>query len=95
MQEWVIGLASPYAHYFPVMPFGSRDAPRSIDGAPEGFFREVMQRGPAWFQNATEFAYFYHAATRAGGAGLSEPKGQSPTSVRAGFRCARWLPEPR
>lgn len=94
VQEWVFGLASPYAPYFPSMPLCARDAPRSVDGASD-FFREVMQRGPAWFQNATEFAYFYHAATRAGRAGLSEPKGRSPTSVRVGFRCARWLPEPR
>jgi len=95
MQEWVIGLASPYAQYFPAMPFCSFNAPRSIDGASEGSRREVMQRGPAWFQNATEFAYFYHAATRASMIGLPLPKGRNPTSVRVGFRCARWLPEPR
>jgi len=100
MQEWVIGLASPYSQYFPAMPFCSRDAPRSVDGAFEvsggSLARgEVMQRGPAWFQNATEFAYFYHSATRAGVAGVPIPKGRNPTSVRVGFRCARWLPEPR
>jgi len=103
MQEWVLGLRSPYALWFapPDSPFCSRDAPRSVDGEFEvvgGSLSgggDILQRGPAWFQSATEFAYFYHAATRAGTSGQTSPMEGGPSSVRTGFRCARWLPEPR
>lgn len=102
MQEWVIGLRSPYAEWAPPPdpPFCTRNAPRSVDGAFEvtgGFLSggELMQRGPAWLQSATEFAYFYHAASRAGRPGQPIFMEGGPSSVRTGFRCARWLPEPR
>ena len=94
VSEWVIGNPSPYTRDFAACGL-RREGVRVVDGE---LLEGYMIHGTAWFQGIDFHRMLLHSASRATAPGLDttiEPEPRGTRSPAIGFRCTRWVPEPR
>ncbi len=91
VSEWTLGGPRPYA------PIRSRDLMCSEPARPgiDGVFDQGVVRGAAWYQSSESLERHLHGSTRSSYPMLRPGFSGYVQSPRIGFRCMRWVPDPR